>query len=154
MPRCRVVTEPGDAWNEDRRSYSSYNIGYWAQDVRLSAERPEFHPLEVKVGMGINLRPPGSKMSLPQISFVNRNQVLIWVSDPMSKAQIRGVIVLTSSHLDNIRTEEELSIYEQEEIKLGTGNSNKSTSKLSQIRTSININMTNQSSAKTGGERR
>ncbi|KAJ7312227.1 hypothetical protein DFH08DRAFT_897150 [Mycena albidolilacea] len=125
MPRCRVVSEPGDAWNEDCRSYSSYNIGYWAQDVRLSAERPEFRPLEVKVGMGINLRPPGSKMPLPQISFVNRNQVLIWVSDPTSKARIRGVIVLTSSYLHNIRTEEELSIYEHEEIKLGTENSNR-----------------------------
>jgi hypothetical protein len=45
--------------------------------------------------------------------------------------------------------EEELSIYEQEEIKLGTENSNRPKSKSSQIRISMNINAINQSSAKT-----
>ncbi|KAJ7127951.1 hypothetical protein C8R44DRAFT_101163 [Mycena epipterygia] len=68
--------------------------------------------------MGINLRPSGAEAPLPRISFINRNQVLIWVSDPASKARIRGIVVLMSSYLDNIRTEEKLSIYEQEEVDL------------------------------------
>ncbi|KAJ6522673.1 hypothetical protein DFH09DRAFT_1191306 [Mycena vulgaris] len=121
MPKCYVDYETGDEWDEENKSYSAYNIVYQAQDIRLDTERPEFHPLEVKVGMGINLRPSGSEKPLPQISFVNRNQVLIWVSDPESKARIRGIVVLMSSYLDNIRTEEKLSIYEEEEIELGTG---------------------------------
>ncbi|KAJ7812308.1 hypothetical protein B0H14DRAFT_3879711 [Mycena olivaceomarginata] len=106
MPRCRVHHETGAEWDKEDKSYSSYNIAYQLQDTQLNAARSEFHPLEVKVGMGINLQPAGSEKPLPQISFVNRNQVLIWVSDPTSKAQIRGVVVLMSSYLDNIRTEE------------------------------------------------
>ncbi|KAJ7038626.1 hypothetical protein C8F04DRAFT_1179640 [Mycena alexandri] len=82
------------------------------QNPELDAQHPDY-PLEVRVGMGINIRPPGSKTPLPKISFVNRNQVLIWVSDPTSKARIRGIMVLMSSHLDDIRTDEELSIYEK-----------------------------------------
>ncbi|KAJ7898421.1 hypothetical protein B0H13DRAFT_807012 [Mycena leptocephala] len=121
MPRCRVEYETGDEWDEGSKSYSSYNITYQLQDIRLNAERSELHPLEVKVGMGINLRPAGSEKPLPQISFINRNQVLIWVSDPTLKAQIRGILVLMSSYLDDIRTEEKLSIYEQEEITLKAG---------------------------------
>jgi hypothetical protein len=41
-------------------SYSSYNIAYQPQDVLLDVERSDFHPLEVKVGMGINLHPTAS----------------------------------------------------------------------------------------------
>ncbi|KAJ7789280.1 hypothetical protein B0H13DRAFT_1936454 [Mycena leptocephala] len=60
MPRCHVDYETGDEWDEDNKSYSSYNIAYQAQDKRLQIERPDFHPLQVKVGMGINLRPAAS----------------------------------------------------------------------------------------------
>jgi hypothetical protein len=60
MPRCRVEYETGDEWDEGSKSYSSYNITYQLQDIRLNAERSELHPLEVKVGMGINLRPVAS----------------------------------------------------------------------------------------------
>jgi hypothetical protein len=60
MPRCRVDCEIGEKWDKDNKSYSSYNIDYRAQDIRLDTERLEFHPLEVKVGMGINLRPAAS----------------------------------------------------------------------------------------------
>jgi hypothetical protein len=55
-----VDYETGDEWDEDNKSYSSYNIVYQVQDIRLDTERREFHPLEVKVGMGINLRPAAS----------------------------------------------------------------------------------------------
>jgi hypothetical protein len=153
MPKCRVDYEIGDRWNKANKSYSSYNIAYQTQNIRLDDERSEYRPLEVKVGMGINLDPAasvltieirgltchrfkGSEKPLPQMSFVNRNQVLIWVSDPTSKSCIRGIVVLMSvspeyissytespffqSYLENIRTEEKLSIYEQEEIELGT----------------------------------
>ncbi|KAJ7136621.1 hypothetical protein C8R44DRAFT_360459 [Mycena epipterygia] len=118
MPRCRVAHENGDDWDEDTGSYSSYNIAYQPQDMALDAERDELHPLEVKVGMGINLQPPGSKAPLPRISFINRNQVLIWVSDPLSKARVRGIVVLMSSYLDNIRAKEQLLIYERQEVDL------------------------------------
>jgi hypothetical protein len=57
MPRCRVDYETEDEWDEGNKSYSSYNIAYQLQGMRLDAERSEFYPLEVRVGMGINLHP-------------------------------------------------------------------------------------------------
>ncbi|KAJ7855007.1 hypothetical protein B0H14DRAFT_3136436 [Mycena olivaceomarginata] len=132
MPRCRVDYETGDEWDEGKKSYSSYNIAYQLQGMRLDAERSEFYPLEVRVGMGINLHPAGSEKPLPQISFINRNQVLIWISDPTSKTQIRGIVVLMNSYLDNIQTEEKLTINEQEEIDLEAGSLNKPQTKQEQ----------------------
>jgi hypothetical protein len=49
--------ETGKEWDKDNKSFSSYNIVYQAQDMRLDGERPEFRDLEVKAGIGINLRP-------------------------------------------------------------------------------------------------
>jgi hypothetical protein len=60
MPRCRVDYEPGDEWDEGNKSYSSYNIAYQPQGIRLDAERSQPYPLEVRVAMGINLHPAAS----------------------------------------------------------------------------------------------
>jgi hypothetical protein len=60
MPKCLVEYENGGEWDEDNKSYSSYNIVYQAQNIRLDDGKPEYHPLEVKVGMGIDLRPAAS----------------------------------------------------------------------------------------------
>ncbi|KAF8190621.1 hypothetical protein K438DRAFT_913270 [Mycena galopus ATCC 62051] len=121
MPTCCVKHEPGDEWNKDKKSYSSYNVAYQAHGTRWEADSLEDRPLEFRVGMGINLRPAGSEKPLPKISFVNRHQVLIWVSDPESKSRIRGIVVLMNSYLDNICTKDKLSILEEEEIELGPG---------------------------------
>jgi hypothetical protein len=60
MPRCRVDYEPGERWNVDNMSYTSYDVSYQAQGIQLDTEQPGFRPLQVKVGMGINLRPSAS----------------------------------------------------------------------------------------------
>jgi hypothetical protein len=67
MPKCRVVPEMGDEWNEGPKSYSSYNIAYQLRDMRLDAERSESHSTKIRVGMGINLRPAVS--GNPHLSF-------------------------------------------------------------------------------------
>ncbi|KAF8210703.1 hypothetical protein K438DRAFT_96646 [Mycena galopus ATCC 62051] len=121
MPRWSVKEEFGEEWEEDETSFSSFDVVYQPQDIRLEIEKSESHPLEVQVAMGINLRPAGSEAPLPQISFIHRNQALIWVSDPASKAQIRGILVLMSSYLDDVMTETRLSIYERADIVLGLG---------------------------------
>jgi hypothetical protein len=59
MPRCHVAEEIGDEWDNDNESYSSYNMVYQAHVKPMEGE-PEFYPLEVKLGMGINLRPSES----------------------------------------------------------------------------------------------
>ncbi|KAK7028606.1 transcriptional regulatory protein pro-1 [Favolaschia claudopus] len=122
MPKCRIDHENGDRWDNEDRSYTSYNIAYQPQTAQFNfRDRPAMpaSSLEMKVGMGINLRPAGSKTPIPKISFVNRHQVLVWVFDPSLRPQIRGILVLVSSLLDNIKTEEQLSIYEERDIELG-----------------------------------
>ncbi|KAJ7918397.1 hypothetical protein B0H13DRAFT_1992790 [Mycena leptocephala] len=101
----KIMPKQGDMWDEDSKSYRSYNIAYEPQHMRLNPRRSEAHPLEVKVGMGINLQPPGSEKPLPQISFIHRNQILIWVPDPASKARVRGIVASMSNYLDDIRKE-------------------------------------------------
>jgi hypothetical protein len=63
MPKCLVDYEPGQRWSINaNNSYSSYNIAYQPQDMRLDTEWSGFHPLEAKVGMGINLHPTASSV--------------------------------------------------------------------------------------------
>ncbi|KAJ6564185.1 hypothetical protein B0H19DRAFT_1374657 [Mycena capillaripes] len=103
MPKCPPDCENEDGWDEDRKSYSSYNIASEPQHMRLDPLRSEVQTSKVKVGMGINLKPPGSKT--PQISFIHRNQILVWVSDPALQAKVRGIVVSMSSYVNDIRRE-------------------------------------------------
>ncbi|KAJ6540483.1 hypothetical protein B0H19DRAFT_1077893 [Mycena capillaripes] len=108
MPRCRVDYETGDEWNKDTKSYSSYNIAYQLQVIRLDAERSEFHPLEVTVGMGMNLCPAASRL-------------ILLTSFPPYHLPTQGYRKTSStdiSYLDNIQTEEKLAINEEEDIEL------------------------------------
>ncbi|KAF8210943.1 hypothetical protein K438DRAFT_100745 [Mycena galopus ATCC 62051] len=116
-----VFHEPGVTWNkpEANKSYSSYNIVYVPQDIPSGHRQSPVHPLEVKMGMGIRVHPAASKET--QISFIHRNLVPIWVYDSTSKAGIRGIALLMSTYLDDIKTNEGLWIYEEDEIDLGTG---------------------------------
>ncbi|KAJ6603466.1 hypothetical protein DFH09DRAFT_1270299 [Mycena vulgaris] len=68
--------------------------------IRMCHDGTEFHPLNVKVGMGINVHPSGLERPLPKISFINRNQILIRVVNLASKAEVRGIVVLISSSHD------------------------------------------------------
>jgi hypothetical protein len=67
MPRSHMDHEMGEEWDEDNKSYSSYNIVYQPQDSRYSAAKSDL--LEVKVGMGINLRPTASNRALTKLSY-------------------------------------------------------------------------------------
>ncbi|KAJ7644644.1 hypothetical protein FB45DRAFT_898380 [Roridomyces roridus] len=122
MPKCLVKWEEGEEWGDEEdadESYSSYNISFQPREVCFSSTRDsEPHPLAVNVGMGVNFRSaPSGQPPLPPLSFVNRNQVLMWILDPSSKAQIRGILVLISSYLDDVHKTENLEIFEQKEVE-------------------------------------
>ncbi|KAJ6461465.1 hypothetical protein C8R45DRAFT_1108690 [Mycena sanguinolenta] len=57
--RCRVHYDPGDDWDSDILSYSSYNIAYQRQDVQADSvhrlSESDRRPLELRVSMRINL---------------------------------------------------------------------------------------------------
>ncbi|KAF8190604.1 hypothetical protein K438DRAFT_913041 [Mycena galopus ATCC 62051] len=113
MPTCYVEAECGPKWNskEENKSYSSYNVGYLTSAPPLAAESLKNLPFRVQVGMGINTR-----LAPPQISFVHRNQVPIWVVDPAFRGQIHGIM----SFFDDIKEKEQLDIYEDATVELGS----------------------------------
>ncbi|KAJ7712090.1 hypothetical protein B0H16DRAFT_1703140 [Mycena metata] len=111
-PRCGVFFDPGERWNEDNKSYMSYDI------TTVPGKNPRTgvqHPLKVDFAMGINLKSV-KDAGLPTISFITRNQVVLWIQDPTLKAQVRGILVLTTNYIPNIRTREALLV--QEDLKV------------------------------------
>ncbi|KAJ7086985.1 hypothetical protein C8R44DRAFT_820538 [Mycena epipterygia] len=118
MPRCLVDYSPGEEWDTDTDSYTSYNITCQPQAIRIGHDGAEFHPLDVKVGMGINVHPSGLERPLPKISFINRNQILIRVVTPASKTEVRGIVVLISNYFENVRSDKKMVISEEKEVNL------------------------------------
>ncbi|KAJ6624741.1 hypothetical protein B0H10DRAFT_1943032 [Mycena sp. CBHHK59/15] len=55
---------------------------------------------------------------LPSISFISRNQTMLWISNNRLKAKGLGLVVLTSSYIPNIKTTTELYIIENQTVKL------------------------------------
>lgn len=54
-PRCQVFSNTGEEWSTNNSSYSSYNVSYEPQADLVGTLRGLPFPLEVRVGMGINL---------------------------------------------------------------------------------------------------
>ncbi|KAJ6577064.1 hypothetical protein DFH09DRAFT_1149173 [Mycena vulgaris] len=112
-PDWIVRQQLGDRFNEETKSYISIATSYEPQADQSDAA-PK--PLDVDVGLRLVLRrnKPEENPEEVKISFVNRNQIHLWVSDPNSKAGARGVIFLVSNYLPNIRTDRQLMITEDE----------------------------------------
>ncbi|KAJ7030828.1 hypothetical protein C8F04DRAFT_714100 [Mycena alexandri] len=118
-PRCRIFHDPGQRWNEDGKSYTSYDI------TTVPGKNPtngQQHDLEAEYAMGINLLPV-ENAGLPKISFITRNQVVIWISDPTLKAKVRGLLVLMTTYIPNIRTRKALIVQEELNYHFATSNS-------------------------------
>ncbi|KAJ6600870.1 hypothetical protein B0H10DRAFT_2319858 [Mycena sp. CBHHK59/15] len=109
-PDWIVRQQSGDRFHEEQRSYISIATSY---EPQLSPFGDITKPLDVNVGLGLILMDQDNS-DQANISFVNRNQLHLWVSESDSKARARGVIVLVSNYLPNIRTESKLLVAEDE----------------------------------------
>ncbi|KAJ7472601.1 hypothetical protein FB451DRAFT_1250096 [Mycena latifolia] len=107
-PDWIVRQQLGNRFNEEQKSYISIATSYEPQ-VDPFDVAPK--PLDVNVGLRLVLADQDNPDEV-KISFVNRNQIHLWVSEPDSKAGSRGVIFLVSNYLPNIRTERKLKITE------------------------------------------
>ncbi|KAJ7628706.1 hypothetical protein FB45DRAFT_1079899 [Roridomyces roridus] len=98
------------------QSYSSYDL-VWHSTVDRDGIP---HPLKIRFGMGIELSGKEERYlsRLPQISHVLRNQIIFWVNDPTLKAKARGLIVLTTTYLPDIRVPEPIQISEEKSVDL------------------------------------
>ncbi|KAJ7483907.1 hypothetical protein B0H11DRAFT_2279622 [Mycena galericulata] len=117
-PKWQVKYSPGGRWSSGDNSYDGKNVVYLATDN----ERKE-NPLDVQFSMGINFgdHENPSNNDVPAISFIIRNQTMLWVHDKSLKAKGQGMIVLTSSYIPEIQTIDELYVVEGQRVELANG---------------------------------
>ncbi|KAJ7469002.1 hypothetical protein FB451DRAFT_1255513 [Mycena latifolia] len=111
-PKWIVDYAAGDEWTDDNgKSYEELNVSYASHGQ---------YPMEVEFSMGINvgnLEEP-SNTELPKISFIIRNQTMLWIPNKSLKAKGHGIIVLTSAYIPEIETITELYIVEHQTVEL------------------------------------
>ncbi|KAJ6597483.1 hypothetical protein DFH09DRAFT_1272188 [Mycena vulgaris] len=116
FPSCHVEEQIGKEWDTDGKSYSSYDVSWQP----MAPQNGHPRPVNIRFGMGIEFYGKEERYisRLPTISHILRNQIILWVFDPELKAKVRGMIVLTSTYIPDIKIEEPLSIVEEEVIGL------------------------------------
>ncbi|KAJ7737323.1 hypothetical protein B0H16DRAFT_105816 [Mycena metata] len=98
------------------KSYSSYDVAWHPSNQPNASPRL----MNIRFGMGIEFygKEERSMAKLPPISHILRNQVILWVFDPKLKAKVRGMVILTSTYIPDIKILDPLSIIEDETIDL------------------------------------
>ncbi|KAJ7702699.1 hypothetical protein B0H17DRAFT_118894 [Mycena rosella] len=97
MPRCEMRYDLGKGWervdaDDLGKDFESYDITW-----RPASDRDNVaHEMYVEFGLGMHLRQDELAEGLPPISFVLRNQIMVWVSDPALHSKGRGILLLTS----------------------------------------------------------
>ncbi|KAF7345230.1 hypothetical protein MSAN_01899600 [Mycena sanguinolenta] len=115
-PKWEVKYSPASSWKDGQHSYNGQNIVYWPSNWNE-------HPLDVEFSMGINFVDPQNTKNTepPSISFIIRNQTMLWIHNDSLKAKGQGIIILTSSYIPDIETQDELYISENETVDLVQG---------------------------------
>ncbi|KAJ6577891.1 hypothetical protein B0H19DRAFT_1370951 [Mycena capillaripes] len=96
-PRCSIFHEPGERWSEGGKSYASYDITTVPGKNSTTGMK---HPLKAEF-------------------------VIIWISDPTLKSKVRGLLVLMTTYIPNIRTTKALELGEELEVHFATNISKK-----------------------------
>ncbi|KAJ7478754.1 hypothetical protein B0H11DRAFT_2028561 [Mycena galericulata] len=115
MPRCNIDYDLGKRWDPEearkvKKDFHSYDVSWLPAMNRQKVA----HEMRVEFGLGMRIRQkkllygPG----LPQISSILRNQIVIWVHDPDLRSKSRGVLLLTSTYIPDVRTDKRLTIHE------------------------------------------
>ncbi|KAJ6489787.1 hypothetical protein C8R45DRAFT_1213238 [Mycena sanguinolenta] len=115
-PKWEVKYSPASSWKDGQHSYNGQNIVYWPSNWNE-------HPLDVEFSMGINFVDPRNTKNAepPHISFIIRNQTMLWIQNNSLKAKGQGIIILTSSYIPDIETQDELYVSEKETVDLVQG---------------------------------
>ncbi|KAJ7677653.1 hypothetical protein B0H17DRAFT_1078992, partial [Mycena rosella] len=119
-PPCLVKERIGEEWDKDGESYSSYDVA-WHPTSQTNGYPP---PINIRFGMGIEFfgKEERNISRLPTISHILRNQVILWVFDPELKAKVRGMVVLTSTYIPDIKISEPPTIDDEEIVDLQSHN--------------------------------
>ncbi|KAJ6621409.1 hypothetical protein B0H10DRAFT_2018420 [Mycena sp. CBHHK59/15] len=121
VPSCHVEEQIGKEWDSGDKSYSSYDVAWHPMAQRSGS----LHPVDIRFGMGIEFYGKEERYitKLPRISHILRNQIVLWVFDPELKAKVRGMVVLTSTYIPDIKIPEPLIIVEDQVVALAVNRS-------------------------------
>jgi len=96
-PSWLVSHQLGEEWDHDGKAYNSIITSYVPHSNPFG-DSSHSKCLDVYVGLGILINHKIiSPVSALDVSFVTRNQVLLWIREHTMKAPARGVVVVVST---------------------------------------------------------
>ncbi|KAJ7146984.1 hypothetical protein C8R44DRAFT_20767 [Mycena epipterygia] len=114
-PQWIVDYEHGDRWETGTKYYSAQNISYTATDGNQRG-------IDVEFSVGINVQTAEPMDSdLPRTTFIIQNQTILWLPNKHLKAGGHEIVILTTSYIKDIGTDEELWIKESQTVELASG---------------------------------
>ncbi|KAJ7478597.1 hypothetical protein B0H11DRAFT_2027947 [Mycena galericulata] len=124
-PLYTVTPSPGESYlQREGKSYRSYNYAYAARDDLFCRKDRKMPPPTIGFAYGINFNHYNSeheRLSPPRVSYINRNQIFVWVEDPSLRSKILGTVMLFSDYVKNIRTPSQLTTVNECTVELETG---------------------------------
>ncbi|KAJ7262134.1 hypothetical protein C8J57DRAFT_1336234 [Mycena rebaudengoi] len=121
-PKCIVRHGRGQSWARDSKEYDSLLFSYESAPDLTSPEKGKKHPMIAEFSIGINVVNPEDPTSkqLPELtSFIARNQNNLWIEDDLLKSRGQGILVLTSTYIQNVQTPTALCVIENPKVVLG-----------------------------------
>ncbi|KAJ7495290.1 hypothetical protein FB451DRAFT_1477946 [Mycena latifolia] len=121
MPKCKVQYDVGKAWESEDAEKLGKDFGSYDVQWRPEPDRDNVaHEMQVEFGLGLHLRHDKRLYNdgIPLISFVLRNQILVWVTDPVLRTRSRGILLLTSTYIPNALTDKHFTIYKTSTVNL------------------------------------
>ncbi|KAF7372799.1 putative nwd2 protein [Mycena sanguinolenta] len=115
-PPCYVKEQVGKEWDDDDKSYSSYDIAWHPTKDLTGLPRP----VNFRFGMGIKFygKPERYMSELPRMSHILRNQIILWIHDRRLKAKVCGMVVHTTTYISDIKMSEPRTILERQNVAL------------------------------------
>ncbi|KAJ7286917.1 hypothetical protein C8J57DRAFT_1282345 [Mycena rebaudengoi] len=113
MPRCKVSVDVGEGWDEseDGTAYESFVYAYKPRPDFRPAEDREQQAVNAEFGMGVNFFPydmndpnDSDPIPFPKATYVNRNQICLFVRDPALKTEGLIMNIFYDHIIADIRT--------------------------------------------------
>ncbi|KAJ7496839.1 hypothetical protein FB451DRAFT_204831 [Mycena latifolia] len=114
MPLYDMRASSGESYlDKDGKCLESYKYSYTPRHDLINGDQP---PLDIGFAVGINVYACNT-----EFSSLNRNQVFLWVQDPSLKSKMRGLVLLLSNIVYDIRRCSTIDVLEKLKINLETG---------------------------------
>ncbi|KAJ7033395.1 hypothetical protein C8F04DRAFT_623832 [Mycena alexandri] len=123
VPSCQIDPVQGEHFRRDGKDYRSYNYTYTPRADLPGLRTNKRSVLKVGFGVGINFNPymkdSERLVQPPQVTFINRNQVFIWVKNDQFGAE--GITIFLTNEIPDIRRRSQIIKDNEAHIDFKTG---------------------------------